>query len=236
MTNALCLRAIAFVVLASMECIAHSALFANASFETVPGMAFGQGLLPSNWLDSTNTFPGADTYSMDDTYGLTVGSFNHFNSPFAAYDGNRWLAGGAFPTGEREGISQLLPITLVPGQQYEFKAAVTYTTLFGGTPPAAGGWELMLSPDTTFTNAGAVSLGLLPATMLDVWQLRSITFNAPPNANALPYLLLVPYTATPGQLAYSGIDGPLSIAVPEPAALFLALSALLFTGRSVRRR
>ena len=225
---------------------AHGALFANASFETVPGTGpafLGQGLLPSQWFDSTNTLPGADTYSADNSYGLTAGDFHHFLRPFTSYDGHRWVAGVAFATGEREGISQLLPFPLVPGQEYEFEAAVTDTTLFGSAPPTPGGWELMLSPDTTFTNPGAVSMGTLAANQLDTWQLRTLIFTAPANAASLPHILLVPYTAVPGQLAYVGIDGPIAIddaptessPIPEPATLPAWAVALIAAGCALRR-
>jgi len=211
---------------------AQAALFSNASFETVPNNGLGQGLLPTGWINATNTTPGADTYSFDNTYGLTTGSFNHFLSPFTPYDGNRWVAGADFGNGLREGIGQLLPINLVAGDMYDFQAAVTYTTLFGGGTPRSGGWELILSPTASVADPLAVSVGSLAATQLDTWQVRTLSFVAPTSAASLPYLLLLPYSDVRGSVAYLGIDGPISIersqvgVVPEPASCLAWLAGI----------
>ena len=55
------------IILLVFAQVANANLIRNASFEDIPGAAFGQGIMPSEWVIA-NSSP--DTYSNDGSYGL----------------------------------------------------------------------------------------------------------------------------------------------------------------------
>ncbi|MGD9857101.1 MAG: hypothetical protein AB7U20_19310 [Planctomycetaceae bacterium] len=218
----LALGLLEFLGLAGPAC---AALLSNPSFETVPDSSAGQGLLPSDYFNAGNIGLGADTYSSDDSYGLSPGAFGNFPGA-AALDGIRFVAGAENPGNFNEAFGQTLSVPLMPGSSYTFTASIR-ERLGGGF--VSGGYELLLSPSTAFDDAGAMSLGLLdPTTGLDDWEFRSLTFLAPANALSLPNFILAPYSASSGE-AYIAIDDlslALTQAVPEPSSLALGACAL----------
>src|SRR4051812_19926961 len=77
---------------------ARGQLLINGNFESVSGSAFDQGYLPSNFVQCGNVSPGADTYSVDGSYGIPPGGYgNFFEAPAA--DGIRFVAGADFANG-----------------------------------------------------------------------------------------------------------------------------------------
>lgn len=214
-------------------CASTATLIANASFEDVSDVNFGQGHLPAGYMQAGKTTPGADTYSYDGSYGVSPGTFGNFIGA-TAHDGKRFVAGADFGNGAVEAIGAQLNVPLLAGVMYQFDAAIR-DSLRPGT--FRGGFDILLSPTSYFGDPGAVVVGRLdPTTGVDDWDARSILFAGPPNADSLSYLILAPYTTSIGQEAYIGIDALSLRPVPElrsDAKLAVALLAIA-TGVRVR--
>jgi len=217
------------VLLVAFTTSANAAnLIRNAGFETVPGAATGQGIMPSDWV-TTNSSP--DTYSNDGSYGLPPSGFGNFPG-VTAQEGIRWVAGWS---SEPENFGQTLSSSLIGGQAYSLSAYLIQAKRAVLDHP--GGYEVYLTADATGNIASGVLLGNLGATTnLDTWEYFALSFTAPQNANLLSFLLFKPF----GDSAYAGLDNlNLSVtnpnAVPIPAAAFMFAPALLgFMG--LRRR
>ena len=216
---------------------AEAQLISNGSFETIPGQANGQGILPSGWLPVTVS---PDTYSNDGTFGLSPGDFGNFTG-VTAFDGTRWVAGAAFGRAATdtavggESIGTTLVMTLTPGNIYRLDAHLYQAVRPDLNNP--GGYHLFLASDATASGvAAAVLLGALSSTSgIDAWESRSLTFVAPVDANSRPLLILAPYQATTGN-SYPGIDNLSLIAVPEPVSILLAsVGVIVGTSRRVTR-
>lgn len=207
-------------------------LLLNPSFETVPNSTVGQGLLPSDYSTSSGPFlVGADTYSNDGSYGLFPSDFGNFPG-VVAQDGIRFVAGGDF-SGVRETFGQQLAATLTPNASYTISAFLRESPRFA----IHGGYEILLSPSISFFDSGVVSVGQLGATTgTSSWEARELTFVAPINANALPFMILAPYSVN-ADVAYIGIDNLSLTVVPEASSCLLAsIGAAAACGAFWRRR
>lgn len=180
-------------------------LLRNPSFEFVPyPPVYDQGLLPTDWMQFGNVSPGADTWSLDGSYGLPPFSYNHFTNS-TAVDGCRWVGGGVWTAkGWYEGISQSLSVPLVPERKYELRASLRLSS--GDPQYSPAGYKVFLSASSNDLNQ-AVLVGLLPETASSTnWQQRTLTFAAPTNAGTLTFVALVPYVSQGGTLTYVAID------------------------------
>jgi hypothetical protein len=216
--------------------MAEAGLIANGSFETVPGTGpgyQGQGMLPTGWV-SVNSTP--DTYSNDGSYGLAPGVLGNFTG-VTAFDGIRWVAGGAFgrsaggPIGNAESFGTTLTATLAPGQAYQLDVHLHQALRADLNNP--GAYDVYLASGNTPAGiAGADLLGTLaPTANTATWESRSLTFIAPVDSGARPFLFFAPYEAS-GNNSYPGLDATSltpqgSSAVPEPASLTLASLAVI---------
>lgn len=222
---------ISFVIFCSA--ISEASILNNESFEAVPGPAYSQGILPSDYATAAGPFiVGADTYSNDGSYGLFPSDFGNFPG-VSAEDGIRFVAAADFGGGVREAFGQLLSVPLTPNALYRFSGFVQESPRLGN-----GGYELLLSPSISMFDAGIVSVGLIgPTTTESGWELRTLDFTAPVNANQLSYIIFSPYSSSPNG-AYIGLDNLSLTVVPEMPSWGLigivCVPAMLFIAR--RRR
>ena len=174
---------------------AGSNLLRNPSFEDIPGPAFGEGILPSEWTVIQVT---PDTYSTDGGYGLPPSIFGNFTGVLA-HSGVRWIAGWSLAV---EVPGQLLTAPLVPGMSYRLSGYVHQAQRADLAHP--GAYELRLAAGPSL--ATTVVLGSwAPTATPDQWEYRSIDFVAPPEAATYQWLLLVPFATDAGS-AYPGVD------------------------------
>jgi hypothetical protein len=236
------LAAIALSV--ALAATAEAGLIPNGSFETVPGGATGQGILPSGWEQCGPFIPGADTYSNDRSYGLAPSDFGNFTG-VTAFDGIRWVVGGAFgreASSTRvggEAFGTTLETVLTPGTAYELDVHVHQALRSDLNNP--GGYHVFLAEGNTASGiAGAFLLGAFAPTTRNAWEARSLAFVAPSDADSRPFLIFAPYqfsdgNAGPGLDAASLAEAQIA-AVPEPATIsFVLLCAVLSGARYVRR-
>ncbi len=217
------IRTVVIVVMLGLSQLSANAnLLRNPSFEETPTTGTGQGLMPSDWL-SINVTP--DTYSNDGSYGLSPGDFGNFPNT-TAHDGLRWVAGWSAATEE---FGQILSTPLVPSERYSLSAWMLQAKRSDLDNP--GGYELFLIADEFANTSSGESLGYLGATMdLDEWQLFSLDFIAPDNADSLPLLVFSSLAENPGSSSYAGLDEvSLTVsAVPLPPALLLLSGGLFY--------
>jgi hypothetical protein len=177
---------------------AHANLLRNPSFEDIPTPAFGQGILPSEWLQ-LGPPPGVDTYSNDGSYGLFPQSFNNFPG-VTAFDGIRWVVGWSLIP---ERFGQILTIPLTPGITYELSAYLRQAKRSDLAHP--GTYEVSLAANTSLS--GTVVLGQFSPLISnqDAWEKRTLTFIAPDGAATLPVLVFTPIGSSSGT-SYPGLD------------------------------
>jgi hypothetical protein len=212
-------------------------LFRNPSFEMIPGPAAGQGVLPSEWLQTGDIVPGADTYSVDGSYGLSPGEFDHWPGQ-TAQDGIRWVAGGDFSGGNNEAIGQgqSLADMLVVGQLYQLSGYVKNDTRASSGGNA--GFRVLLAESPSILAPNVEVGSLQPATSSTQWQPRGFSFIAPNEAAAWNTIIFKPFAETPGGFVYPALDSVSLMLVPEPGALVTlatCLLPLLLAGRRLRR-
>ena len=151
---------------------AHGNLIRNPSFETIPASEAGQGVLPSDWIQ-LGSFPGADTYSNDGSYGLLPSDFGNFTG-VTALDGIRWVAGWSIVP---ETFGQLLTNSLTPGLEYTLSAFLRQATRSDIANP--GTYEIGLAADTSLSNLSVLGQFALTSNP-DVWEARSFTSSKKP--------------------------------------------------------
>jgi hypothetical protein len=228
---------------------AEAGLISNPSFEAVPGTGAGftgPGLLPSDWEHVVAELD-ADTYSNDGSYGLSPGAFGNFPG-VTAFDGIRWVAGGAFGRqsfettigSQAEAFGTTLVTTLTPGESYKLDAHLYQAKRADLDTP--GGYHLFLATGKSGA-AGAIFLGDLGATTgVDAWEPRSLTFLAPGDSASRPFLIFAPYeVGLGGFTSYPGIDAisfesTSSAVVPEPGSLTILVFGGLLLLAARRRR
>src|SRR5262245_35368122 len=232
---------------------ADAGIISNSSFETVPGAASGEGLLPSDWqrVEIPPPYNTPDTYSNDGSYGLAPSEFGNFTG-VTAFDGIRFVAGGAFgrlqgsaPGGESFGT--VLITTLTAGASYQLDAVLHQALRSDLNHP--GGYDVFLATEnSSLAVQNATLLGSLDPTssFADGRVARSLTLTAPAGSASPPFLFFSPYggpAAFVGDpVTYPGLDAAnLDLApanVPEPTSLalwgVLALGCTIATSR--RRR
>lgn len=221
-----------FVVTSAFAWFAVSAasarnLIRNPSFEDVPGVGGGQGILPNDWIPLNQT-PDTWHTALSGGYGLQAGAFGSFGG-VAAYDGIHWISGWTFngdPT--RESFGQVLTNPLTPGENYELSAYLHSDTRPSQSDPGAYEirlWDLVNGPGPALGTWAPVNS---PA---DGWVYRSIAFTAPANAANWPILAFVPYHI--GSLSSNpGCDLVSLVVVPTPGSLaILAAGAILLNRR-----
>lgn len=200
-------------------------LLRNPSFETVPGPQAAQGIMPSDWVPTSQT---PDTYSNDGSYGLPPGIAGNF-SGVTAQDGIRWVAGWSAAD---ERFGQLLTAPLIPGESYTLSGYLHQAV----RPDLAhsGGYNIHLISEAGASLATGVLLGQIgPTLSADSWESFALQFEAPANAAGLPFLAFQPFLNSshtgPGT-TYPGLD-TLSLrtqvaTVPDtgPTAILCALS------------
>ena len=213
----------------------HANLLLNPSFETVPGVSFGQGIMPSEWVNIAPPTPTADTYSNDGSYGLSPANFDNFTG-VTAHDGIRWVAG--WSDEGQESFGQWLSTPLTAGTDYELSGWLHQSVRFDNP----GGYEVYLT-DTPGVQSDL--LGFLGSTTGagDGWQQFSFTFTATMDLASLAFIEFAPIATGSGS-AYPGLDmvslsaigpGPEPLPVPAPATAILLLPGLLLL-RLGRRR
>ena len=143
-----------------------------------------------------------------------------------AFDGIRWVA--AWSTAD-ERFGQLLTTHLVGGDSYTFSSYLIQAKR--SDLDHFGGYELFLTSDSSGNTATGSLLGSIgPTTDSGDWEFFSMTFTAPANADALPFLLIKPFDTVAGG-AYPGLDSVsltgTGVSVPEPSTYLLTLSGLL---------
>ncbi len=211
-------KAIYVVILAALSTAAHANLIRNSGFEMVPSALMGQGLLPSEWTRVNST---PDTYSNDGSYGLPPEGFGNFPGE-TAYEGIRWIAGWSQSD---EQFGQTLSNSLTAGDTYSFSGHMLQSSRFDLNHP--GGYELYLTSDASGDLSSGVLLGSIGTTSAGIgWDLYTLTFVAPDNADNLGFLLFKPFGDVTGS-AYPGLDAVSLTAVPLPAAVWLLGSGLL---------
>jgi hypothetical protein len=211
-------KILAAAILVNVATCANANLIRNPSFETIPGTVLGQGILPSEW---TVVQSSADTYSNDDSYGLSPSANGNFTG-VTAFDGIRWVAGWSAAD---ERFGQMLSVPLTGGQAYSFSSYLIQAKRSDLDHP--GGYELYLTPDATGNiGAGALLDSIGPTTDSDDWEFSSFTFTAPDDADTLPFLLFRPFVDISGS-AYPGLDKVDLTAVPIPATFWLFGSGIL---------
>ncbi len=196
-------------------------LLRNPGFEEIPGVAGGQGLMPSEWL-SFNVTP--DTYSNDGMYGINPGDFGNFPG-VTAFSGARWVAGWS---AANEQFAQVLTMPLQPGQTYSLSGWMLQALRSDLDNP--GGYEIYLVADELSSTDSGELLGYLGSTAdLDDWAFFTLDFVAPANSNTLPILVFSSTALDPATGSYAGLDNVSLTAIPVPAALvnFLTLLATL---------
>lgn len=215
-------RIIILVALIVGHFSAQANLLRNPGFEQVPGPGSGQGLMPSDWVRINET---PDTYSNDGSYGITPGVFGNFPGT-SAFDGLRWVA--AWSEANEE-FAQVLSTPLTPGEEYTLSGWMLQALRSDLDNP--GGYEIILITDERASSDSGESLGFLGTTAdLGDWQLFSLDFIAPSNANLLPVLVFSSKAVDSSTGSYAGLDNvSLNVsAVPLPMPLVLLSSGLLF--------
>lgn len=176
-------------------------LLRNPGFEQVPGVSAQatQGLLPSEWSSNLGDM-GADTYSAVPVghggfYGLHPDNlypgehYNHFTDARAA-EGVRFVAMSGTHS---ETIFQSLGEPLVAGRHYEVRGHLRRSTA-----PLTGGMNVYLTtaPDDLPPEyrVGTLSAPVLPVGDAD-WEMRTMVFRAPANAEALGWIVFRPEAA-----------------------------------------
>jgi len=172
-------------------------LLRNPSFEAIPGLQQGEGLLPNDWVIIAST---PDTYSNDGSYGLPPQALGNFPGVLAR-DGIRWVA--AWGTSTPEVFGQQLSSPLLPNQTYRITAWLHQALRSDVAHP--GTYELLLamSPPTPQTS---LVLGRFPATTMPQWELRSLVFTAPPDSTSRPWLVFRPVPTGTVPSTYPGLD------------------------------
>ena len=167
-------------------------LLRNPSFEAVPGNQAAD--LPSEWVV---TYLSPDTYSNDGSFGLPPSYLGNF-SGVTAQDGIRWVAAWS---SANEQFGQLLTTPLIPGEPYTVSGYLHQAV----RPDLAnsGGYNIHLVLDPNSSLADGVLLGQIgPTVSATDWEGFTLQFDAPANADVLPFLLFQPF----GDSAYPGLD------------------------------
>jgi hypothetical protein len=175
-------------------------LLRNPGFESVPNGNLGQGLLPSDWLQTGPTVPGADTYSSDGAYGLRIEEFGNWGAGMAPYEGARFVAGWSI--GQGESFGQVLSARLQPLGLYRCTAWLRDSVR--PNQNGNGGYELMLHDG----KAAFVPLGKLWALGQGAnrWQFASVTFVTPPISASYAVFVFRPIHEGFGPHAYFACD------------------------------
>jgi len=204
---------------------AQSNLLRNPGFETVPNADRGQGILPSEWL---NVRASADTYSNDGSYGLGPATGGNFFE-VTANEGIRWVAGWALV---QETFGQELSTPLVGGVGYELSAALIQAKR--SDLDVKGGYEVYLAKSYQDAFSSPVLLGRLgPTTDSYAWEVASLSFTAPADANQLNFLYFSPYSeSTTIGVAYPGLDS-LTLSSTRVAGVPEQSSGLILMGLSL---
>lgn len=215
------------ILLGLINGAAHATLITNPSFETVPNASTGQGRLPTGWEVAGGPVPGADTYSNDGSYGLPPAGFNSFPG-ITAFDGLRWVAGGAFgqtlnsTTVGGESIGTTLTSALSAGATYELEAYLYQSPRFDNP----SGYHVFLASENTVQGRTAATLlgALAPTSGADAWEHRTLNFVAPNDSALRTFLILSPFNGVSSAQAYPGIDQVSLTAtsvnpIPEPATI-----------------
>ncbi|MDX2110536.1 MAG: hypothetical protein SFY80_09885 [Verrucomicrobiota bacterium] len=190
-------------------------LITNPSFEDISGLeiVLDQGYLPTNWTNISGIGQGADTYSLDGTYGLSMGGFGHFTEVAGPADGNRFVAGGYFGEGVSEDFGQQL--SLSSGTSYVLSAYLVLDYLY-----ASGDTFKFFIRDDDQVLPDVVLGVFTPPESSTMWEFRTIEFTAPLNADQYEWIGFRP------DVAYPGIDNLSLVAVPEPATAALGMAGL----------
>jgi hypothetical protein len=184
-------------------------LIRNPSFEDTPCTTpcnQDQAVMPSEWL-SLNVTP--DTYSNDGSYGLPPNGFGNFTGA-TAQDGIRWVAGwSAIP----EIFGQVLTAPLTPGEEYTLSAYLRKAVRPDLANP--GTYQVELWNSTVVATANKVVIGSFQP-LIDnqsAWEIRSLTFIAPPEVATHSVLAFRPLDSGAGT-AYPGFDNVVLCASP----------------------
>lgn len=185
-----------FLLWMASSLVARANLLRNPGFESVPGAATGEGLMPIDWFTVSGT---PDTYSVGGTYGLAPSYQSNFTGMTAA-QGSRWVAAWS---GAPEQFAQTLTAPLVAGRSYVLSAALLQSARTSVDHPAS--YRVLLVDPTTlqgivvgeFTGTSSPSQG---------WVRQSFTFSAPATAAALTRIQFRPIATSTGGHGYPALD------------------------------
>jgi len=193
-------------------------LLRNPDFERVPLPGIGPGFLPSEWR-SLSPIPGADTYSIDGSFGLLPDAFGNFTGATAP-SGVRWVAGGSSAP---ERFGQALTKPLAIGKAYALRGFLRAAKRAEVAHP--GSYEVSLA-DNSLTSSLILGRFAPPVGNEDGWEERTLKFIAPDGADTHPILVFTP-VGSPAGAAYPGLDS-LSLAnIPVLSGLTLAPSTVV---------
>lgn len=186
---------------APSSCQTPTNLIRNCDFEEVPYSSYyTQGVLSSEWVQLAAA-PGADVYdadASDGVYGLQPSDWDDFTG-VVAHEGNRWVAGWSMVP---ERFGQVLTEPLEPGRVYELSAFLHMAKRADLAHP--GSYRLELATGLGLRNR--VTLGEFDLnTDPNAWEARSLTFEAPSDANNRSVLIFTPIGTSEGG-AYPGLD------------------------------
>jgi len=171
-------------------------LLRNAGFETATEVSTGPGQLPDHWFAPVGT---PDTISADGTFGLAGTDFAAFTGNGARF-GNHWLAAWSF---EGEQVGQRLAATLIPGHRYLLSG--WFLQADRADIASAGGYDVTLT-DTSSPNLQPFPVGSFCPVGFGTWQLRSLEFTAPADAEVRLDLVFQPLAMFQGSYVYPGMD------------------------------